>query len=237
MSHHQHVPVITIDGPSGTGKGTICHQVAHHLGWHYLDSGAIYRVLAWVAETNQVDSNNESALTTLASELRLSFGIDEKMKSRAYIDSQDISEFIRTETCGQNASKIAVMPGVRQALLEKQRAFAVLPGLVTDGRDMGTVVFPNADLKIFLYASVEERARRRFLQLQSHQNSDTIAQVIDQLAERDARDQSRLHAPLISAVNAVQIDTTHLSIEQVFAKVVDLAVEKGLASSRSKGGR
>ncbi len=228
MSIHQHVPVVTIDGPSGTGKGTICHQVAHYLGWHYLDSGAIYRVLAWVAETKRVDLNDARALAALAHDLRLSFGIDEDMNSRAYIEEKDISEFIRTEICGQNASKIAVIPEVRAALLEKQRAFAVSPGLVTDGRDMGTVVFPNADLKIFLYASVEERARRRFLQLQKKQNNDTIAQVIDQLAERDARDSSRLHAPLISADNAIQIDTTSLSIEQVFAKVVDLAIERGL---------
>ena len=229
MSIHQHVPVVTIDGPSGTGKGTICHKVAHYLGWHYLDSGAIYRVLAWVAETQGVDLNDATALTVLAHDLRLSFGIDEDMNSRAYIDEKDISDFIRTETCGQNASKIAVIPEVRAALLEKQRAFAVSPGLVTDGRDMGTVVFPNADLKIYLYASVEERARRRFLQLQKKENSDNIAQVIDQLTERDARDSSRIHAPLISAENAIQIDTTSLSVEQVFAKVVDLAIEKGLA--------
>lgn len=229
MSIHQHVPVVTIDGPSGTGKGTICHQVAHHFGWHYLDSGAIYRVLAWVVESQHIEFNDTTAITALARDLQLSFGIDEHMNSRAYINDLDITDFIRTEACGQNASKIAVIPEVRAALLEKQRAFAVLPGLVTDGRDMGTVVFPQADLKIYLYASVEERARRRFLQLQKSQNSDTIAQVIDQLAERDARDSNRLHAPLVSAENAVQIDTTHLSIEQVLAKVIELMTEKGIA--------
>lgn len=218
--NHQHIPVITIDGPSGTGKGTISHQLAHHLGWHYLDSGAIYRVLAWVADRNHADFNDVSVLVALAHELNLSFEVDEHLNSRTYLASQDISALIRTEGCGQNASKIAVMPEVRAALLERQRAFAVLPGLVTDGRDMGTVVFPEADLKLFLHASVEERANRRFLQLQNKQNGDSLAQVIDQLAERDARDSQRAHSPLIPANDAILIDTTNLSIDQVFSKVL-----------------
>lgn len=223
-----HIPVITIDGPSGTGKGTISHRLAQHLGWHYLDSGAIYRVLAWVVEAHHVDVNDVNKLVALSRSLRLAFEIDDYLNSRTFLDDQDISAYIRTEICGQNASRIAVIPEVRAALLERQRAFAVSPGLVTDGRDMGTVVFPDADLKLFLFASVEERANRRYLQLQNKQNNDNLAQVVDQLVERDARDSKRAHAPLMPAENAIQIDTTSLSVDQVFAKVLDLVIQRGL---------
>ena len=227
-----HVPVITIDGPSGTGKGTISHQLAHRLEWHYLDSGALYRVLAWVAVENQVDLNDVKALVELALNLNLSFEVDEQCASRTYLDGQDISALIRLEICGQNASKIAVIPEIRTALLERQRAFAVLPGLVTDGRDMGTVVFPDADLKLFLYASVEERANRRFLQLKKKQNDDNLAQVIDQLAERDARDSERAHSPLKPADDAIQVDTTQLSIQQVFDEVFNLVTNADIRCDR-----
>lgn len=221
-----HVPIITIDGPSGTGKGTISHRLADHLHWHYLDSGALYRVLAWVVKTRGVDFDDVAAITALAHELRLSFEVDDEWNNHVYVDGYDISALIRTENCGQNASKISVMLDVREALLERQRAFAVLPGLVTDGRDMGTVVFPDADLKIFLFASTEERARRRFLQLQKTQKESTLAHVIDQLNERDARDSERAHSPLVPALNATQIDTTHLSIDDVLATVLGLAKAK-----------
>lgn len=224
------VPVITIDGPSGTGKGTICHRLAHYLGWHYLDSGAIYRVLAWVAENQHVNFNDIDTLVLLAHKLHLSFEIDENFNSKTFLKNLDISIQIRTEECGQNASKIAAIPAVRQALLERQHAFAVMPGLVTDGRDMGTVVFPLANLKIFLYASVEERASRRFLELQKKQNAASLSQVIDQLAERDARDSARAHSPLMPAVDAIQVDTTSLSIDQVFDRVLELVIKSGLCS-------
>lgn len=225
--NNQHIPIITIDGPSGTGKGTICHKIAHHLGWHYLDSGTLYRVLAWSALNNNVDFNDVNALVALALKLSLTFEVDASLESHTYSDGQEITEDIRTEACSQNASKIAAIPEVRVALLARQRAFVEEPGLVTDGRDMGTVVFPCADIKIFLFASVEERARRRFLQLKSKENNVTIAQVIEQLTERDARDTQRACAPLIPAENAIQIDTTGLSVDQVFDKVLSF-VEMGI---------
>lgn len=218
----QPIPVITIDGPSGTGKGTISHRLAYHLRWHYLDSGALYRVLAWVAEERDVDFNDVNGLVNLARHLNLTFEIDQHWYTWTCLDGQNINPFIRTEACGKNASKIAVIPDVRAALFDRQRAFAISPGLVTDGRDMGTVVFPDAALKIYLHASIEERANRRLLQLKNKQNDDTLAQVIKQLAERDARDSDRAHSPLKPAEDAVQIDTTSLSIEQVFAAVLNL---------------
>jgi cytidylate kinase len=217
------VPVITIDGPSGTGKGTISHRLAKHLGWHFLDSGAIYRVLAYAALQHAIDFNDIDKLVHLAHHLNLQFQVDPSQSGAILLDGQDISATIRTETAGQNASKIAVIPEVREALLARQRAFAKLPGLVTDGRDMGTVVFPNANLKIYLDASVEERAKRRYLQLKETKNNASLAQVIDELVKRDARDTARTHAPLKPAKDAVLIDTTGLTVVQVFDNVLQLA--------------
>lgn len=216
------VAVITLDGPSGTGKGTISQKLARHLGWHYLDSGAIYRVLAYVAATKKVNFNDIEALVFLAHHLNLRFEVDEDLNTRIFSDGNNITSLIRTEESGQNASKIAMIPEVRGALLARQRAFAAQPGLVTDGRDMGTVVFPEAKLKIYLYATPEARANRRLLQLNKKQNDDNLAQVIDQLAERDTRDSQRACAPLMPAKDAIQVDTTRLSIDQVFAKVLEL---------------
>jgi cytidylate kinase len=224
-------PIITIDGPSGTGKGTISQKLAQSLGWHYLDSGAIYRVFAFAAVAEQINFSDIEALIRLAQSLRLSFEVDANLNSRIFLNQKDITHGIRTEICGQNASKLAAIPDVRLALLERQRAFAVSPGLVTDGRDMGTVVFPQADLKFFLYASVEERAKRRHLQLQNQQHCDTLAQVVSQLEERDARDSQRSHSPLVAAEDAVQIDTTDLSIEEVFNKVLDVVMKRGFRLS------
>lgn len=219
------VPVITIDGPSGTGKGTICHKLANHLGWHFLDSGALYRVLAFAAIKRNVDFNDIAKLVTLAHALNLRFAVDANHNSIVLLDEQNITQDIRTEQCGQNASKIAVIPDVRQALLARQRAFAVTPGLVTDGRDMGTVVFPNALLKIYLYASTEERAARRYLQLKESGNDASLAQVVDELVKRDARDTARAHSPLKPAEDAVQIDTTGLTVVQVFDNVLQLVAK------------
>ncbi len=217
------VPVITIDGPSGTGKGTICHMLANHLRWHFLDSGALYRVLAFASQKKEVDTNHTDELVLLAKRLNLSFQVDKAQNIAIILDGEDISRDIRSEYCGQLASKIAAIPEVREALLARQRAFAIPPGLVTDGRDMGTIVFPKAILKIYLDANVEERANRRYLQLKQNGNDASLAQVIDELRKRDTRDMHRLHAPLKPAADAVIIDTTGLTVVQVFDNVLQLA--------------
>lgn len=220
------VPVITLDGPSGTGKGTLCHLLAKHLNWNVLDSGAIYRVLAYAARKKGIKVNEIDKLTHLALSLDLRFEPTAHNESKVILDNENIYQHIRSEQCGQDASQIAVIPEVRQALLERQRDFAKLPGLVTDGRDMGTVVFPNAILKIFLYANEEERANRRFLQLKEKEINVSLALVVEELVKRDTRDTARVHAPLKPAEDAVQIDTTGLSIVQVFNIVLDLLNER-----------
>jgi cytidylate kinase len=222
----KNVPVITLDGPSGTGKGTICHLLAKHLGWNMLDSGAIYRVLAYAARKNQVDFSEIGQLTDLALTMDLRFESSEHNQTKVIVDNEDVSQLIRSEQCGQDASQIAVISEVRKALLERQQNFAQLPGLVTDGRDMGTVVFPEAILKIFLYANEEERANRRYLQLKEKGINVSLAQVVEELVKRDTRDTARTHAPLKPAEDAVQIDTTGLSIVQVFNNVLELIDER-----------
>ena len=187
-----------------------------------LDSGAIYRVLAFAARKNGLDLSEVEKLTDLARTLDLRFNSTEDHSSQVILDNEDISAAIRSEKCGQDASQIAVIAEVRQALLERQRNFARLPGLVTDGRDMGTVVFPKAVLKVFLYASTEERANRRYLQLKEQGNNVSLAQVVEELVKRDTRDTARTHAPLKPAADAVQIDTTGLTIVQVFNSVLEL---------------
>ena len=216
------IPVITLDGPSGTGKGTLCHLLAKHLQWNMLDSGAIYRVLAYAARKNQLEVHDVAQLTELARGLNLCFKSSDDNASQVILDNEDISMAIRSEQCGQDASQIAAIPEVRQALLERQRNFAQAPGLVTDGRDMGTVVFPQAVIKIFLYANEDERANRRYLQLKEKGNNVSLAQVVEELAKRDTRDTARTHAPLKPAEDAVKIDTTRLSIVQVFNTVLEL---------------
>jgi cytidylate kinase len=220
------VPVITLDGPSGTGKGTISSKLARHLKWHFLDSGAIYRVLAYAARRNMIDFLNTDQLIRLAHGLNPVFATGDNEEYQVILDGELINDTIRSEQCAQDASKIATLPDVRKALLARQRAFAQLPGLVTDGRDMGTIVFPNADVKLFLTASVEERGNRRYLQLKESGNDVSLAQVIDELEKRDARDSARAFAPLKPAEDAVIIDTTRLSIVQVFHNVLQLVEKK-----------
>ncbi|HAT6333478.1 TPA: (d)CMP kinase [Legionella pneumophila] len=226
MVFNNEVPVITLDGPSGTGKGTICHLVAKRLHWNMLDSGAIYRVLAYAARKNSIEPNDIKKLTALARSLNLRFESSVDNETKVILDDENVSQQIRSEQCGQDASQIAVIPEVRAALLERQRNFAQFPGLVTDGRDMGTVVFPNAVLKVYLYASAEERANRRYLQLQDNGINVSLAQVVEELAKRDARDTARTHAPLKPAEDAVLIDTTGLTIVQVFNIVLKLIDER-----------
>ncbi|WP_165485066.1 (d)CMP kinase [Legionella rowbothamii] len=220
------IPVITLDGPSGTGKGTLCHLLAKHLQWNMLDSGAIYRVLAYAIRKNNIDFQDINQIAELARTLDLRFESSEDNASLVILNNEDVSMAIRSEQCGQDASKIAAIPEVRLALLERQRNFAQSPGLVTDGRDMGTVVFPDAVLKIFLYADEQERANRRYLQLKEKGNNVSLAQVVEELVKRDTRDTARTHAPLKPADDAVKIDTTRLTIVQVFNTVLKLIEER-----------
>lgn len=220
------VPVITIDGPSGTGKGTLCKMLANHFRWHRLDSGCIYRALAFAAKAKKIDFNDKKELVKLAHALDLRFETDPNGKEYIFLEEKNIFDDIRSEQCGLDASQIAVIPEIRTALLVRQRAFAMLPGLVTDGRDMGTIVFPDALLKIYLDATPEERALRRYLQLKESGINASLAKVIEDSVQRDIRDSSRKHAPLKPAPDAVSIDTTGLTIAQMFDKVVQLMDKK-----------
>lgn len=224
--YNEKIPVITLDGPSGTGKGTLCQQLASHLQWNMLDSGAIYRVLAYAARKNKIEFHDVNQLAALGRSLDLYFEVSVHHDSQTILANENISTQIRSEQCGQDASQIASIPEVRQALLERQRSFAQVPGLVTDGRDMGTVVFPNAILKIFLYASPEERANRRYLQLKKNGINVSLAQVVEELTKRDIRDTARAHAPLKPALDSVSIDTTGLSVVQVFHNVLELVSKR-----------
>lgn len=218
------IPVIAIDGPSGSGKGTISQLLAQKLGWHFLDSGALYRVLALAAQQQTISMDNPDAIELLALHLDVKFEPQEiGMMPRVILEGDDVSEDIRSEICGNLASKIAVYPAVRQALLERQRAFRLLPGLVADGRDMGTVVFKDAPLKIFLQATDEERAMRRYRQLQENGINVSLEDVLTELKGRDERDKTRAVSPMVPAKDAIIIDTTGLSIEQVIAKILVIA--------------
>ena len=210
------VPVITVDGPSGSGKGTISQLLAARLGWHFLDSGALYRALGLAARARDIALDAEAELAVLAGQLELRFEGE-----RILLDGRDVSDDIRTETSGNAASKVAALPAVRAALLEWQRDQARAPGLVADGRDMGSVVFPQAALKLFLTASAEERAQRRYKQLKGKGFDVSLSSLVEEIEERDRRDRSRSVAPLRPAADAVELDSTGLSIEEVFDQVLD----------------
>ncbi|OGT65649.1 MAG: cytidylate kinase [Gammaproteobacteria bacterium RIFCSPLOWO2_02_FULL_47_50] len=221
------IPVITVDGPSGTGKGTLSSYLANWLQWHFLDSGALYRVLALAAERHSINYEDVSGLAELARDLDVVFKHSASEEGKAVIlEGTEVSVLIRTESCGTAASRIASLPEVRQALLDRQHSFRKPPGLVADGRDMGTVVFPAARLKIFLTASVEERARRRYKQLKEKGFDVNLPQLSVEITERDVRDSQRTVSPLRPAVDAAVIDTTHLNIEDVIDRVAVLVRDR-----------
>lgn len=227
------IPVLAIDGPSGSGKGTISRAVARALGWHFLDSGALYRVVGLAALRRGADLGSESAIEAVAREAAMRFFEREIDDPRVLLDGIDVTDEIRTENAAAAASRVAAYPRVRDALLDKQREMRQPPGLVADGRDMGTVVFPDATLKVFLEADVGERARRRYKQLLQKGLSANLDDLLRELAERDLRDRTRAIAPLKPASDAILLDSTSMSIEEVFAAVIAEARARGLFVDRA----
>ena len=217
------VPVITLDGPGGSGKGTVCLLLAEKLGWHILDSGSLYRLTALESLRNNVEE--ESQLVEIAENMDIEY-VPEGSSLKVMLQGMDVTDAIRAEDVGSRASEIAAVAEVRRALLERQRAFARPPGLLADGRDMGTVVFPDAPLKIFLTASPEERAKRRYKQLKEKGIDANLPELIVELEARDKRDCERATAPLKAAEDAILLDTTAMSIEQVVDQVMQLASQR-----------
>ena len=217
------IPVLTIDGPSGVGKGTIASVIANNLNWHILDSGAIYRSLALAVTIKNISLDNLDKLLELSSELDLRFETNNKtMHLNIYLDNVEVSAQLRTEKIAAIASKLAMIGPLRDSLLIRQKKFKMLPGLVADGRDMGTVVFSDAPFKVFLTANLEERAKRRLKQLHEQGITGNISQTLDEVKKRDERDVSRKHSPLKPAKDALIIDTSDLDINEVIAKVMAL---------------
>ncbi|QYJ84273.1 (d)CMP kinase [Shewanella aegiceratis] len=222
----QRAPIVTIDGPSGAGKGTISQILASRLGWKLLDSGAIYRVLALAAIHHNVELDNEASLALLAAHLDVQFITANGNGIKVVLEGEDVSHAIRSQECSNAASKVAAFPRVREALLRRQRAFAETPGLIADGRDMGTVVFPTTPAKLYLTASAEERAQRRYNQLQDKGFDVNIDRLLAEVVERDERDMNRPVAPLVPAEDALVIDTTGIGIDEVVELALSHIKEK-----------
>lgn len=223
-------PVVTIDGPGGSGKGTIAGLLARELGWHLLDSGALYRLTALAAMNHGVALDDEASLEVLAAHLDVQFlaGDSEGAEASIILEGEHVESAIRNEEVGINASRIAALPAVRDALMSRQQAFAEAPGLVADGRDMGTVVFPNAPVKIYLTAGAEERAKRRYLQLQQQGVDVSLDRLLADIRARDERDMNRAVAPLKPADDAIVLDSTKLTIQEVLGQVMDVMRERGV---------
>jgi len=219
---NSNVPVLALDGPSGSGKGTIGQILALRFGWHYLDSGAIYRGLAWLAQDRGVATDDVQGLVALADSMELICHVQEGDVAQIEINGQIITDELRTDEAGQLASEIAPIPEVRAALLKMQRRCRKAPGLVADGRDMGTTVFPDAQFKVYLTASAEIRAKRRFDQLKSKGFDVNLARLLESIQARDVRDSSRSESPLKPAEDAIELDTSKLSIDEVVARILDL---------------
>jgi cytidylate kinase len=222
-------PVITVDGPSGAGKGTLCQMLAAKLNWALLDSGALYRVTALAAKQHAVAMDNEAGLEAIAAHLDVQFKVSaEQAGVQVILEGQNVTSDLRTEETGAIASQVAAVNVVRDALLERQRAFQQSSGLIADGRDMGTVVFPDAELKVYLTASAEERGERRYKQLLGSGNNASLARIIEDIKARDDRDMNRAVAPLKPAEDAIIIDSTIMSIDAVFEQVQQAAKKAGL---------
>jgi CMP/dCMP kinase len=216
---HPKLPVITFDGPSGSGKGTLSQHLAYYLDWHLLDSGAVYRIAALEILNNDMDLNDALGLKRLLPTLEIDYRVNQDKSIQYFLHEKDITQTIRTPACGKMASRIAAIPVVRAALLSVQRQFLRPPGLVADGRDMGTVVFPNAILKFYITASSEERIKRRYNQLKSKGISVNLSQIRKELLARDARDSTRQISPLFLANDAVKVDTTSRTVEESFEQI------------------
>jgi len=226
---NQHIPVIAVDGPSGSGKGTICRLLAHALGWNLLDSGALYRLVGLAARNHGVEFDNHAALEVLAEHLDVQFRTGrDAAEARVILEGEDVSDLLRSEEVGALASRVAAVPEVRSSLLLRQRAFRIAPGLVADGRDMGTVVFPDAQFKVYLTASAGERAQRRYKQLKDKGEAVSLPRLVADIEARDRRDTERSVAPLRPADDALTVDTTGLGIEEVFALLIAEVKERGM---------